>query len=91
MSWGNINRRKGILNERKVLRAIKTFPKVGEYYEVSYVTLANKTGIARGSISYIIKRLERKNLIEVKESFALFGSMLKKGIKILEEANESLA
>ena len=84
-------REKAAINEKLVLEAIKTFPKVGEYYEVSYVTLANKTGIARGSISYIIKRLERKNLIEVKESFAMFGSMLKKGIKILEEANESLA
>ena len=73
-------------NEKALLEAIKAFPKKGEYYEVSYVTLANKSGIARGSISAILKRLERKEMIEVKTSFAMFGSMKKKGIKILGEA-----
>jgi len=74
-------------NEKALLEAIKAFPKVGgEYYEVSYVTLANKSGVPYGSISNIIKRLERKKMIEAKTSFAMFGSMKKKGIKILGEA-----
>jgi len=70
-------------NEKALLEAIKAFPKVGEeYYEVSYVTLANKSGVPYGSISNIIKRLQKKGIIEVKASFAMFGSMMKRGIKI---------
>jgi len=72
-------------NEKALLEAIKTFPKTGEYYEVSYVTLANKSEVPYGSIPNIIKRLERKKMIEVKTSFFLFGTMKKKGIKILGE------
>jgi len=81
-------RDKAVINEKLILEAIKAFPRVGEYYEVSYVTLANKSEVPYGSISNILKRLQRKDLIEVKESFAMFGSMKKKGIKILEEEND---
>jgi len=76
-------------NEKALLEAIKAFPRVGEYYEVSYVTLANKSEVPYGSISAILKRLERKKMIEVKTSFAMFGSIKKKGIKILGKDKES--
>ena len=79
-------REKAVINERLVLETIKLFPQVNGYYEVSYVTLANKSGVPYGSISNIIKRLQKKGIIEVKQSFAMFGSMMKRGIKILKEA-----
>ena len=91
MSWGDINRRKGILNERKVLRAIKSFPKEDEYFVVTYKAISDKTGLSEGAVRGAVKRLEKKGLVEIKTSFAMFGSMLKKGIHVLEEANESLA
>jgi len=82
-------RDKSVINEKLVLEAIKTFPRVEEYYEVSYVTLANKSGVPYGSISNIIKRLQRKGFIEVKQSFAMFGSMMKRGIKIKYTPNRA--
>ena len=69
-------------NDEKTLKAIKTFPKMEGYYVVSFAELAKKVGVRRGSMPHIIKRLERKDLIEVKESYALFGTLHKRGIKI---------
>jgi len=72
-------------NERKILNAIKTCKKQDGYFVVSYKELSEKSGVSYGSIRNIIKRLLRKGNIEIRESYALFGSMFKKGIKILKD------
>ena len=70
------------INERKVFKAIKKLPKQGEYFVASLTELARVAQIPEGSMNAIIKRLERKRIIEVKQSVGLFGTMQKRGIKI---------
>jgi len=79
----------GQKNEKRVLREIKKFPIVDGYYVVSYTEIAKKLGINPVVVRDTVKRLEKKELIEVKQSYALFGSMFKRGIKILKEKNVS--
>ena len=71
------------INERKVFKAIKKLPRKGEYFVASLTELARVSQIPKGSMNAIIKRLERKRLIEVKLSAGLFGTMQKRGFKIL--------
>ena len=54
------------INERKVFKAIKKLPRNGEYFVASLTELARVSQIPKGSMNAIIKRLERKRLIEVK-------------------------
>jgi len=76
-------REKGKINERKVLKAIKTFPKVKGYYVVNYSKIGEKLNMRGSLVRQVVNRLLRKNLIEeVRESVALFGSMRVRGIKI---------
>ena len=69
-------------NEEKVLKAIKTLPKQEEYFVATYTELAKVTNMNNRTTADVVKRLERKGLIEVRKSFALFGSMHKRGFKI---------
>ena len=70
------------MNEKKVLKAIKKLPKQDEYFVGSLSEIARLAGVPQGSITAAIRRLEKKELIEVKESIALFGTLHKRGIKI---------
>jgi len=83
-------RRIGLKNEEIVLNAIANVKDEIEGYKVvSYSKLARELGKNPAVVRDAAKRLEGKGLIEVKESFALFGSMHKRGIKILKEENVS--
>ena len=71
------------INEKKVFKAIKRLPKQGEYFVASLTELARVAQIPKGSIRAAVKRLEKKEMIEVKQSVGLFGTMQKRGFRIL--------
>ena len=73
------------MNEKKVLKAIKKLPKQDEYFVGSLSEVAILAGVPQGSITAAIRRLEKKEIIEVRQSVALFGTMQKRGIKVLGE------
>jgi len=77
--------KKALENEMKVLRAIKEEPVIEGYFVISYSELARKIGMNISTFANAIRRLERKGAIEIKESVAMFGSMYKRGIKIVKE------
>ena len=76
------------INEKKVFKAIKKLPKQDEYFVASLTELARVAQIPKGSIHAAIRRLEKKELIEVKQSVGLFGSMQKRGFRILGGKND---
>ncbi len=71
------------INEKKVFKAIKRLPKQDEYFVASLTELARVAQIPKGSIRAAVKRLEKKEMIEVKQSAGLFGTMQKRGFRIL--------
>jgi len=83
MSYGDVNSKKGLINEGKVLKVIPTFPTVNGYYLVTYKEIADKLGMSHNTVYGVMNRLHTKNKIEIKESYALFNTMKKKGVKIL--------
>ena len=74
--------------EREILEVIPTLQKQDEYFVASYAEISRRTGINQTCVRTAMKKLERKGLIEVKESFALFGTMQKRGFKILGGKND---
>ena len=71
-------------NENKILEALKTFPKNKEGFVVTnFRVLANRAGIAYGAVAGVVKRLERKGIVEVSESFKYVSSKHEKAIKVL--------
>ena len=77
--------KKALENELKTLRAIKKEPVIEGYFVISYSELARKIGMHVSTFVNAVRRLERKGIIKIKESVALFGSMYKRGIKIVKE------
>ena len=76
-------KRIGLKNEKIVLNAIANVKEEIEGYKVvSYSELARELGKNPVVVRDAAKRLEGKGLIEIKESFALFGTLKKKGFKI---------
>jgi len=79
-------RKKGKINEKRVLQAIKTFPKIKGYYVVNYSKIGEKLNMRGSLVRQVVNRLLRKNFIEeVRESVALFGDAFKRGIKLKGE------
>ena len=76
-------RQTGLKNEKLVLKAIANVKEEIEGYKVaSYSEIARELGENPVVVRDTAKRLEGKGLIEIKESFALFGTLKKKGFKI---------
>ena len=73
----------GLKNEKLVLKAITNLKEEIEGYKVaSYSEIARELGKNPTVIRDAAKRLKEKGVLEIKESFALFGTMKKKGFKI---------
>ena len=77
-------------NENKVLEAIKQLPIVEGYYCGTFADLAKLTGITQCTARAAALRLYEQDVIVIKQSVGLFGSVHKKGFKILKE-NENVS
>ena len=76
-------KRIGLKNEKLVLKAIANVKEEIEGYKVvSYSEIARELGEYPVVVRDAAKRLEEKGILEIKESFALFGTMKKRGFKI---------
>jgi len=76
-------KRIGLKNEKLVLKAIANVTEEIEGYKVaSYSEIARELGKNQVVVRDAAKRLEEKGILEIKESFALFGTMKKRGFKI---------
>ena len=76
-------KRIGLKNEKLILEAIANVKEEIEGYKVaSYSKLARELGKNQVVVRDAAKRLEKKGVLEIKESFALFGTLKKKGFKI---------
>jgi len=77
---------KAKVNENKVLKAIKQLPVVEDYYCGTFADIANLVGITQYAARAAALRLYKQDVIEIKQSVGLFGSVHKKGFKILKES-----
>ncbi|AZV46870.1 hypothetical protein C3L23_06160 [Nautilia sp. PV-1] len=83
-------RKEALKNEKIVTDAIKKYGKDIEGYKViSYSELGKITGLHPGVVRDVCKRLEKRDELEIKESFALFGTLMLKGFKIKGDENDN--
>ena len=69
---------------KAILNEVKKAPIIEGYYVPNYTKIAEKLGIRDSMVSYILRKLEEEGLIKIRQS-AIFGSLRKRGIKILGE------
>jgi len=83
MSYLQKKKKIALKNEELVVKAILKYGEDIEGYKViSYTDIARRIKRSAGAVYQAIKRLEEKNKLEQRKSFALFGSMNKTGFKI---------
>ena len=71
-----------------ILREVKKAPVIDGYFVINYSSIARETGLSVSIVSTTMRKLQESGAIKIKQSIGLFGSMHKKGIKILGEKND---
>ena len=73
---------------KAILNEVKKYPVIEGYYVPNYTRIAEKLGMRDSAVSYILRKLEEEGLVEIKQS-AIFGSLQRRGIKILGDKDVS--